>query len=145
MYRKRYSDFGHLPGNVPYCPVRLLKSYPIARNLDPSFSFLIGFGLTFAATAAPILVAEIAYPAYRSPLTSAYNSLWYSGAIVYVFIFKRMYQLILIDLHTVQLGLPLVPLKSKLLGHGVFPQFSNVYHLSSRWLLSGLDPNLLVG
>ncbi|KAF8966553.1 hexose transporter [Flammula alnicola] len=44
--------------------------------------FLIGFGLTFAAGAAPMLVTEIAYPVYRGPLTSAYNSLWYSGAIV---------------------------------------------------------------
>jgi len=44
--------------------------------------FLIGFGLTFAATAAPMLVTEISYPLYRAPLTSTYNSLWYSGAIV---------------------------------------------------------------
>ena len=45
---------------------------------------MIGFGLTFAATAAPMLVTEVAYPPYRAPLTSTYNSLWYSGAIVYV-------------------------------------------------------------
>ncbi|KAF9051363.1 hexose transporter [Panaeolus papilionaceus] len=44
--------------------------------------FLIGFGLTFAAGAAPMLVTEISYPVYRAPLTSTYNSLWYSGAIV---------------------------------------------------------------
>jgi sugar porter (SP) family MFS transporter len=44
--------------------------------------FLIGFGLTFAANAAPMLVSEIAYPRYRAQLTAAYNSLWYSGAIV---------------------------------------------------------------
>lgn len=44
--------------------------------------FLIGFGLTFAANAAPMLVSEIAYPPYRAPLTSVYNSLWYSGAII---------------------------------------------------------------
>ncbi|KAI0266086.1 hexose transporter [Gloeopeniophorella convolvens] len=44
--------------------------------------FLIGFGLTFAANSAPMLVTEIAYPLYRAPLTSLYNSLWYSGAIV---------------------------------------------------------------
>ncbi|KAJ7635148.1 hexose transporter [Roridomyces roridus] len=44
--------------------------------------FLIGFGLTFAANAAPMLVSELSYPAYRAPLTSVYNSLWYSGAIV---------------------------------------------------------------
>ncbi|KAJ6560074.1 hexose transporter [Mycena capillaripes] len=44
--------------------------------------FLIGFGLTFAASAAPMLVAELSYPTYRAPLTSAYNSLWHSGQIV---------------------------------------------------------------
>jgi sugar porter (SP) family MFS transporter len=44
--------------------------------------FMIGFGLTFAANAAPMLVTEIAYPSQRAPLTSTYNSLWYSGAIV---------------------------------------------------------------
>ncbi|KAF8902994.1 hexose transporter [Mucidula mucida] len=44
--------------------------------------FLIGFGLTFAANSAPMLVTEISYPTYRAPLTSAYNSLWYSGSIV---------------------------------------------------------------
>lgn len=46
------------------------------------FRFLIGFGLTFAANSAPMLVAEISYPTYRAQLTSTYNSLWYSGAIV---------------------------------------------------------------
>lgn len=44
--------------------------------------FLIGFGLTFAANAAPMLVTEVSYPLYRAPLTSLYNSLWYSGAII---------------------------------------------------------------
>ena len=49
-----------------------------------SISFLIGFGLTFAANAAPMLVTELAYPKYRAQLTALYNSLWYSGNIVYV-------------------------------------------------------------
>ncbi|EPQ52118.1 hexose transporter [Gloeophyllum trabeum ATCC 11539] len=44
--------------------------------------FMIGFGLTFAANAAPMLVSEVSYPTYRAPLTSLYNSLWYSGAII---------------------------------------------------------------
>ncbi|KAJ7479501.1 general substrate transporter [Mycena latifolia] len=37
--------------------------------------FLIGFGLTFAANAAPMLVTELSYPKYRATLTSTYNSL----------------------------------------------------------------------
>ncbi|KAJ3739943.1 hexose transporter [Lentinula detonsa] len=44
--------------------------------------FLIGFGLTFAANAAPMLVSEISYPPYRAPLTATYNSLWNLGAII---------------------------------------------------------------
>ncbi|KIJ36375.1 hypothetical protein M422DRAFT_212350 [Sphaerobolus stellatus SS14] len=44
--------------------------------------FLMGFGLTFAANSAPLLVSEIAYPTQRAPLTSCYNSLWYSGSII---------------------------------------------------------------
>jgi len=44
--------------------------------------FMIGFGLTFAANAAPMLITEVSYPTYRAPLTSLYNSLWYLGSIV---------------------------------------------------------------
>ncbi|KAK7018306.1 MFS domain-containing protein [Favolaschia claudopus] len=44
--------------------------------------FLVGFGLTFAASASPMLIAELSYPKYRAPLTSTYNSLWHLGSIV---------------------------------------------------------------
>ena len=44
--------------------------------------FLIGFGLTFASNGAAMLITELAYPPYRAPLTSLFNSLWYSGAII---------------------------------------------------------------
>lgn len=44
--------------------------------------FLIGFGLTFAANGAAMLITELAYPSHRASLTSLYNALWYSGAIV---------------------------------------------------------------
>lgn len=44
--------------------------------------FMMGFGLTLATNSAPLLVSELAYPSHRAQLTSAYNSLWYSGAIV---------------------------------------------------------------
>ncbi|KAF8591697.1 general substrate transporter [Ramaria rubella] len=49
--------------------------------------FLIGFGLTFAANSAPLLILEISYPTLRGPLTSLYNTLWFAGSITYV-IFK---------------------------------------------------------
>jgi len=44
--------------------------------------FLIGFGTTFAQMASPLLVTEVAYPTHRAPLTSLYNTLWFSGSIV---------------------------------------------------------------
>ncbi|KAI5122234.1 hypothetical protein M0805_007101 [Coniferiporia weirii] len=51
-------------------------------NMFIGARFMIGFGLTFAANAAPMLVTEISYPPYRAQLTGVYNSLWYSGAII---------------------------------------------------------------
>ncbi|KIJ36376.1 hypothetical protein M422DRAFT_261333 [Sphaerobolus stellatus SS14] len=44
--------------------------------------FMIGFGLQLAGNAAPLLVSEIAYPILRAPLTSCYNSIWFTGAII---------------------------------------------------------------
>ncbi|KAL4257195.1 major facilitator superfamily protein [Pleurotus pulmonarius] len=44
--------------------------------------FLIGFGLTFAASAAPLLVTEVAFPSQRAQATSMYNTLWYLGSII---------------------------------------------------------------
>ena len=66
-------------------------------------SFLIGFGLTFAANAAPMLITEISYPTYRAPLTSMYNSLWYSGAIVYVLLCLFPCNLLLMFFHKCRL------------------------------------------
>jgi len=44
--------------------------------------FLIGFGLTFAAGAAPLLITEIAFPTQRAQATSMYNTFWYLGSII---------------------------------------------------------------
>ncbi|KAG8822093.1 hypothetical protein FRB91_005376 [Serendipita sp. 411] len=44
--------------------------------------FLVGFGTTFAQMASPLLISEVAYPTQRAPLTSLYNTLWFSGSIV---------------------------------------------------------------
>jgi fucose permease len=46
--------------------------------------FLIGFGVTFAANSAPLLITEIAYPSQRAQLTAVYNTLWYLGSIMCV-------------------------------------------------------------
>ncbi|EIW57527.1 MFS general substrate transporter [Trametes versicolor FP-101664 SS1] len=43
---------------------------------------LIGFGLTFALNAAPLLITELAYPTQRGKLTAMYNASWYLGSIL---------------------------------------------------------------
>ncbi|KAH8781536.1 general substrate transporter [Hyaloscypha sp. PMI_1271] len=42
---------------------------------------LLGFGLAFNITAAPLLILELAFPTQRAPLVSLYNALWSLGAI----------------------------------------------------------------
>jgi MFS family permease len=42
---------------------------------------LLGFGLAFNITAAPLLILELAFPTQRAPLVSIYNALWSLGAI----------------------------------------------------------------
>ncbi|KIM83444.1 hypothetical protein PILCRDRAFT_444032 [Piloderma croceum F 1598] len=44
--------------------------------------FLIGFGYTFAGSAAPLLITEIAFPSHRGKVTSIYNSLWFLGSVI---------------------------------------------------------------
>jgi len=43
---------------------------------------LIGFGTSFVQLASPLLVSELAYPSHRAALTSLFNTMWFSGAIV---------------------------------------------------------------
>ncbi|KIL61080.1 hypothetical protein M378DRAFT_13755 [Amanita muscaria Koide BX008] len=50
--------------------------------IAPSHALTFAINNPRIAIAAPLLVTEVSYPKYRAPLTSAYNSLWYSGAIV---------------------------------------------------------------
>ncbi|KAG6830912.1 hypothetical protein H0H87_006835 [Tephrocybe sp. NHM501043] len=69
-------------GAVLMCIATAVQTASQSVGMFIGARFLIGFGLTFAANAAPMLVTEIAYPTHRAPLTSTYNSLWYSGAII---------------------------------------------------------------
>ncbi|THH12736.1 hypothetical protein EW146_g7407 [Bondarzewia mesenterica] len=71
-----------LLGAAIMCAATAIQTAAHSVGMFLGARFLIGFGLTFAANAAPMLVTEISYPTYRAPLTSLYNSLWYSGAIV---------------------------------------------------------------
>lgn len=69
-------------GAVVMCIATAIQTAAQSVGMFIGARFLIGFGLTFAANASPMLVTEISYPTYRAPLTSLYNSLWYSGNIV---------------------------------------------------------------
>ncbi|KDR80298.1 hypothetical protein GALMADRAFT_62198 [Galerina marginata CBS 339.88] len=69
-------------GATIMCIATAVQTASVSVGMFIGARFLIGFGLTFAAGAAPMLVTEIAYPVYRGQLTSTYNSLWYSGAII---------------------------------------------------------------
>ncbi|TRM63692.1 general substrate transporter [Schizophyllum amplum] len=71
-----------LIGAVIMCGGTALQTASTSIGMFIAARFMIGFGLTFAQNSAPLLVTEIAYPTYRAPLTSAYNSLWYIGSII---------------------------------------------------------------
>ncbi|KAI5887242.1 general substrate transporter [Schizophyllum commune H4-8] len=71
-----------LIGAIIMCGGAALQTASTSIGMFIGSRFMIGFGLTFAANAAPLLITEISYPAYRAPLTSAYNALWYIGSIV---------------------------------------------------------------
>ncbi|TXT06102.1 hypothetical protein VHUM_03575 [Vanrija humicola] len=55
-----------------------------AQNVDMFIAArgLIGFGLSFATIASPILITELAFPTHRAPFTALYNTQWYLGSIV---------------------------------------------------------------
>ena len=53
-----------------------MSTVPCLLNSSDAFISEVGFGLTFCANAAPLLVSEVAYPSQRAALTSSYNSLW---------------------------------------------------------------------
>ncbi|KAI5122108.1 hypothetical protein M0805_002230 [Coniferiporia weirii] len=69
-------------GAVIMCAGTAIQTASQSVRMFIGARFLIGFGLSFAANSAPMLVSEIAYPPHRAPLTSLYNSLWYSGSII---------------------------------------------------------------
>lgn len=43
---------------------------------------LIGFGTAFVQLASPLLITETAYPSQRPAMSSLFNTMWFSGAIV---------------------------------------------------------------
>ncbi|RPA94784.1 general substrate transporter [Choiromyces venosus 120613-1] len=57
---------------------------PVAVNIGmfTAARFLIGFGVSLAHGAAPLLVTELSHLQHRARLTSLYNTTWYIGSII---------------------------------------------------------------
>ncbi|KAI8972167.1 hexose transporter [Trametes punicea] len=73
--------FAVILGATIMCIATVLQTASHSVGMFIGARFLIGFGLTFAAAAAPVLITEIAYPTQRGPATSLYNTLWFLGSI----------------------------------------------------------------
>ncbi|KIP06118.1 hypothetical protein PHLGIDRAFT_128472 [Phlebiopsis gigantea 11061_1 CR5-6] len=69
-------------GAILMCIATVIQTASQSVGMFIGARFMIGFGLTFAASAAPVLVTELAYPSQRAPVTSLYNTLWFLGSII---------------------------------------------------------------
>ena len=76
--RHHYPNSFQLGRNVHWSSVisPVARQLKVCTDLVTYCSVLLGFGLALAASAAPVLVTEIAFPTQRAQLTSMYNSLW---------------------------------------------------------------------
>ncbi|KAI5779594.1 general substrate transporter [Geopyxis carbonaria] len=59
-----------------------LQSASVNLGMFIAARFLIGFGVSLAHGAAPLLVTELAHFQHRARITSLYNTTWYLGSIV---------------------------------------------------------------
>jgi len=59
-----------------------ISNYQQATHQFMGGRFLLGFGVSLAASAGPMYVVEVTHPAYRGVVTSLYNTFWFTGAIV---------------------------------------------------------------
>ncbi|KAH0605253.1 uncharacterized protein H6S33_005235 [Morchella sextelata] len=59
-----------------------LQSASVALGMFIFARFLIGFGISLAHGAAPLLVTELAHMQHRARITSLYNTTWYLGSII---------------------------------------------------------------
>jgi sugar porter (SP) family MFS transporter len=59
-----------------------LQTFATGLAMFASARAVIGFGLSFEYTAAPMLITEVAHPAHRAPLSTLLNTLYYFGATI---------------------------------------------------------------
>ncbi|CAG8960535.1 hypothetical protein HYFRA_00008255 [Hymenoscyphus fraxineus] len=60
----------------------VLQSVGVNLDMFIAARFLIGFGVSIAHGAAPLLITELTHPQHRAIFTTIYNSTWYFGSIV---------------------------------------------------------------
>jgi MFS family permease len=63
----------------------ILQGTSAIHNSLPQYlggRFLLGFGVSFAASAAPMYVVEISHPLYRGAMTGSYNCFYGIGSII---------------------------------------------------------------
>lgn len=56
-------------------------SLSVSYQRNPNDGFQIGFGISLAHGAAPLLVTELAHMQHRARITSLYNTTWYLGSV----------------------------------------------------------------
>lgn len=59
-----------------------MTDYLAATHQYMGGRFLLGFGVSLAASAGPMYVVEVTHPAYRGVVTALYNTFWFTGSIV---------------------------------------------------------------
>ncbi|KAK0352787.1 hypothetical protein LTR59_015951 [Friedmanniomyces endolithicus] len=59
-----------------------IQSFATSLAMFASARAIIGMGLSFEYTAAPMLITEIAHPAHRAQLSTLLNTLYYFGAFI---------------------------------------------------------------
>jgi len=70
--------FGVIIGTIVTATAKTMATFIGGR-------FLLSFFCTWATTAAPMYVVEIAPPQYRGTVSGLYNTLWYMGSIIATF------------------------------------------------------------
>ncbi|KAM5341875.1 hypothetical protein ACJ41O_014906 [Fusarium nematophilum] len=74
--------FGIFLGSVIMCIGGIIQGVSVHFAMFLVSRFIIGLGLVFANTYAPMLIGELAHPKDRQVITSMYQTSWYCGAFM---------------------------------------------------------------
>lgn len=79
QFGRRIAVFG---GCVVVIAMAMMQTFATSFEMFVAGKIILGFGTTIAQIAAPVLVAELAYPTQRAKFTAVYNTLIYIGFII---------------------------------------------------------------